>query len=312
MQLVLFGAGKSWLLTHHMTGIALSNHHHHPPHHHRSAFRPSARGGGAGFLGGSAGGVGVKKLGSTTPTAFAFVQSRGFHTAPSPIIAIPVLVDSDRERCRRKRRAARPRPAQNVSAGSKRSRSNSSLTLRPLSLELTTRLVFPRMALQSLPGTKSTPSLSILCQTATTGLSARVVSVCAPPLPDLGANPVLRSENSSSETKTLKRSAPDSAELQLVSQNGQLEEIEDGLKVWGYMPGHVHYKVGAAEEVRSPGSTCMFSASNPLASEACAAEGITARSTCSRCCREGFAFCSSQVHNRWVQQPMQLHTANSK
>ncbi|KAI1526169.1 Fungal-trans domain containing protein [Pyrenophora tritici-repentis] len=57
-----------------------------------------------------------------------------------------------------------------------------------------------------------------------------------------------RLENSSSEPKTLKRSAPDSAEPQFISQNGEHEEIEDGLKVWGYMPGHVHYKIGNADE----------------------------------------------------------------
>jgi hypothetical protein len=34
-----------------------------------------------------------------------------------------------------------------------------------------------------------------------------------------------------------------------MSQNGEEEELEDGLKVWGYMPGHVHYKVGATEDV---------------------------------------------------------------
>ncbi|CAE7194362.1 hypothetical protein PTNB73_08631 [Pyrenophora teres f. teres] len=55
-------------------------------------------------------------------------------------------------------------------------------------------------------------------------------------------------ENSSSEPKSLKRSAPDSAEPQFISQNGEHEEIEDGLKVWGYMPGHVHYKVGNPDE----------------------------------------------------------------
>lgn len=32
-------------------------------------------------------------------------------------------------------------------------------------------------------------------------------------------------------------------------QEGQSEQIEDGLKVWGYMPGHVHWKVGAVDEV---------------------------------------------------------------
>jgi hypothetical protein len=31
--------------------------------------------------------------------------------------------------------------------------------------------------------------------------------------------------------------------------SGDGEEPEDGLKAWGYMPGHVHYKVGAVEDV---------------------------------------------------------------
>ncbi|KAI4919382.1 hypothetical protein J4E90_001516 [Alternaria incomplexa] len=35
---------------------------------------------------------------------------------------------------------------------------------------------------------------------------------------------------------------------QFLSQDGEQEELEDGLKAWGYMPGHVHYKVGGVEE----------------------------------------------------------------
>ncbi|KAF1830678.1 hypothetical protein BDW02DRAFT_572790 [Decorospora gaudefroyi] len=55
-------------------------------------------------------------------------------------------------------------------------------------------------------------------------------------------------ESSSNDARGLKRSAPESAEPQFVSQDGDQEELEDGLKMWGYMPGHVHYKVGALEE----------------------------------------------------------------
>ncbi|KAF1937524.1 hypothetical protein EJ02DRAFT_356622 [Clathrospora elynae] len=55
-------------------------------------------------------------------------------------------------------------------------------------------------------------------------------------------------DNSSNDARGQKRSAPDSAEPKFISQNGEEEELEDGLKVWGYMPGHVHYKVGNGED----------------------------------------------------------------
>jgi REP element-mobilizing transposase RayT len=66
----------------------------------------------------------------------------------------------------------------------------------------------------------------------------------------------------------LKRNAPESTEPQFVSQDGEQEELEDGLKVWGYMPGHVHYKVGNAEEV-SDSSLLWNSAdrSSPVSAE---------------------------------------------
>ncbi|KAF2127446.1 hypothetical protein P153DRAFT_377670 [Dothidotthia symphoricarpi CBS 119687] len=32
------------------------------------------------------------------------------------------------------------------------------------------------------------------------------------------------------------------------ASSGQSEEPEDGLKVWGYMPGHIHYKIGTVED----------------------------------------------------------------
>jgi hypothetical protein len=56
----------------------------------------------------------------------------------------------------------------------------------------------------------------------------------------------------SNETKGHKRSFLESTEPPAASRNGDLEEPEDGLKVWGYMPGHVHYKVGAVEDVTFP------------------------------------------------------------
>jgi hypothetical protein len=34
-----------------------------------------------------------------------------------------------------------------------------------------------------------------------------------------------------------------------VSNDSDQEAPDDGLKLWGYMPGHVHYKVGTVEEV---------------------------------------------------------------
>lgn len=54
----------------------------------------------------------------------------------------------------------------------------------------------------------------------------------------------------SAETRGRKRSPPESIEL---SSNGQDGEPEDGLKIWGYMPGHVHYNIGNANgEVTLP------------------------------------------------------------
>jgi hypothetical protein len=39
-------------------------------------------------------------------------------------------------------------------------------------------------------------------------------------------------------------------------ENGALDEVEDGLKAWGYMPGHVHYKLGQENEVRFTENEC--------------------------------------------------------
>jgi hypothetical protein len=47
-----------------------------------------------------------------------------------------------------------------------------------------------------------------------------------------------------------KRSLPDANEASPGAVTGILAEPDDGLKVWGYMPGHVHYKVGAVDDVR--------------------------------------------------------------
>jgi hypothetical protein len=66
--------------------------------------------------------------------------------------------------------------------------------------------------------------------------------------------------------KLQQESPPDSAryvglvspEPPAASRDGDLEEPEDGLKVWGYMPGHVHYKVGAVEDVTFPRMSWWF------------------------------------------------------
>jgi hypothetical protein len=54
---------------------------------------------------------------------------------------------------------------------------------------------------------------------------------------------------SSSDARGQKRSFPDSNEAPAGAQDDDQEEPEDGLKVWGYMPGHVHFKVGMGEDV---------------------------------------------------------------
>ncbi|KAF1921751.1 hypothetical protein BDU57DRAFT_435998 [Ampelomyces quisqualis] len=54
---------------------------------------------------------------------------------------------------------------------------------------------------------------------------------------------------SSSDARGRKRSFPESNEAPASAQNGDQKEPEDGLKFWGYMPGHVHYKVGMAKDV---------------------------------------------------------------
>ncbi|KAF2025128.1 hypothetical protein EK21DRAFT_77195 [Setomelanomma holmii] len=54
---------------------------------------------------------------------------------------------------------------------------------------------------------------------------------------------------SSNEARGQKRSLPESTETLPATQNADGLEPEDGLKLWGYMPGHVHYKVGVPEDV---------------------------------------------------------------
>ncbi|KAH6300475.1 hypothetical protein HBI39_132970 [Parastagonospora nodorum] len=53
---------------------------------------------------------------------------------------------------------------------------------------------------------------------------------------------------SSNESRGQKRSFPEPSETSSSEQPGDMEEPEDGLKIWGFMPGHVHYKVGNVED----------------------------------------------------------------
>jgi len=56
----------------------------------------------------------------------------------------------------------------------------------------------------------------------------------------------------SSEIRGQKRSLPESTEVSSFGAGDGSDELEDGLKVWGYMPGHVHYNLNQNEgEVRS-------------------------------------------------------------
>lgn len=48
----------------------------------------------------------------------------------------------------------------------------------------------------------------------------------------------------STEIRGRKRSQPDSTEPSSNGLNGDDDEPEDGLKIWGYMPGHAHYSIG--------------------------------------------------------------------
>lgn len=66
------------------------------------------------------------------------------------------------------------------------------------------------------------------------------------------ANSELHRETASILTQGVKRSPPaEAAEPQFVKSNGELEVLEYGLRAWGYMPGHVHYKVGYSEDAVS-------------------------------------------------------------
>lgn len=59
---------------------------------------------------------------------------------------------------------------------------------------------------------------------------------------------------SSGETRGQKRQAPESSIGEpALSQDSSEEGVEDGLKAWGYMPGHVHYMLASVEDdVRRP------------------------------------------------------------
>jgi hypothetical protein len=52
-------------------------------------------------------------------------------------------------------------------------------------------------------------------------------------------------------------------------QGSDPEEPEDGLKVLGYMPGHVHYKVGTVEDVRRASACIDWEVLNVKSRAAC-------------------------------------------
>ena len=54
----------------------------------------------------------------------------------------------------------------------------------------------------------------------------------------------------SSESRGQKRAHPNSAERSIgAPQHEEIEANEGGLRAWGYMPGHVHWKVGTIDVV---------------------------------------------------------------
>ena len=46
------------------------------------------------------------------------------------------------------------------------------------------------------------------------------------------------------EPRGRKRSQPDTTDISSAGLDSEHEEPEDGLKIWGYMPGHVHFNLG--------------------------------------------------------------------
>jgi hypothetical protein len=44
-----------------------------------------------------------------------------------------------------------------------------------------------------------------------------------------------------------KRALPESTEAFSMSHNSGQDEPEDGLKMWGYMPGHLHYNLSCSD-----------------------------------------------------------------
>ncbi|KAJ4294368.1 hypothetical protein N0V90_008058 [Kalmusia sp. IMI 367209] len=55
-----------------------------------------------------------------------------------------------------------------------------------------------------------------------------------------------------SESRGRKRSQPDPSEISSSGVDGEQDEPEDGLKLWGYMPGHVHYNLNRVDGEDSP------------------------------------------------------------
>ncbi|KZM25240.1 DNA binding [Ascochyta rabiei] len=72
--------------------------------------------------------------------------------------------------------------------------------------------------------------------------------------------PIVSAHESSSESRGLKRSYPSLSEgVASIAENGEAGQVEDGLKVWGYMPGHVHWKIGAVDDVTQRKQTALDS-----------------------------------------------------
>jgi len=62
-----------------------------------------------------------------------------------------------------------------------------------------------------------------------------------------------------SESRGPKRSFPEIAVASSLLQDSGQEEPEDGLKMWGYMPGHVHYNLSLADgDVSRESSILLF------------------------------------------------------
>ena len=99
-----------------------------------------------------------------------------------------------------------------------------------------------------------------------------------------------------SDTRGQKRSLPESAESSSLSQDSGQDEPEDGLKIWGYMPGHVYYNLSYADGVVSLAVSRRFMSALTL-------PGLTAKRTFLRVrqvgWRRGSAACNTSTFHHW-------------